>query len=127
MLKHSIPIEIGGKKRQLRYTWFALESLENEMEIPILEIAKMMASSVKLKQLKIIIWAGLLHEDKDLTLSNVGEWLEITKLAYYGNIIRKAFELAFPRAKEAKLSIEDAARKTIREMHEGIENKKENI
>jgi hypothetical protein len=102
MPKQSTPIELGGKTKHLRYDFNALVAMEDELGIPISEIGDMMAGSVKLKDLRSLIWAGLIHEDKSLTPSDVGEWLEFEELDYIAEKVRVAFESAFPEEADVK-------------------------
>lgn len=102
MPKQSIPIELGGVTKHLRYDFNALVAMEEELGIPISDIGNMMAGSVKLKDLRSFIWAGLIHEDKSLVPSDVGEWLEFSKLNYIADKVRIAFEAAFPEETDVK-------------------------
>jgi len=102
MPKQSIPVELGGTTKHLRYDFNALVALEDQLGIPISDIGNMMAGSVKLGDLRSLIWAGLIHEDKSLTPADVGEWLDFGQLNYIADQVRVAFESAFPEESEVK-------------------------
>lgn len=102
MPKQSVPIELGGKTRHLRYDFNALVALEDVLGIPISDIGNIMAGSVKLSDLRAIVWAGLLHEDKSLTPEAVGDKLELSQIVYIGDKVREAFEAAFPDIEDVK-------------------------
>ncbi len=104
IVKESIPIELGGKTRYLRYGWGALELVEETFGISILEVGKLLASqSLKLKDLRNILWAGLAHdEDKGLTQEEVKEMLEGYDLIELTVKISKALELAFTSEESKK-------------------------
>ena len=95
-IKNSVPVELGGKTRHLRFSFNALVALEDELGIPISEIGDVLSGSVKLRDLRSLIWAGLLHEDKTLSTEDVGEWLDFSILEVVAGKLRDAFEAAFP-------------------------------
>ena len=94
-IKKSVPIELGGKTRNLRFTFNALVALEDDLGISISDIGELLSGSVRLKSLRSLIWAGLLHEDKELTPDGIGEWLDFSMLAMVAEKLRDAFEAAF--------------------------------
>jgi len=71
----SIFIEIGGKTRHLRYDWSAFEAADAELGANIFDIMDKAGSSLSFTQVKVLLWAGLLHEDKALTIDEVVSWL----------------------------------------------------
>lgn len=98
MPKPSIPIELGGKSRRLRYTFNALCAVEDALGAPITEILdKQVSGSVSVRDLRGLIWAGLLDEDESIGIKEVGEWLdEEGSLQDVADKFRMAFEAAFP-------------------------------
>jgi hypothetical protein len=100
MPKQSIPIELGGKTRHLRYTFNSLCRLEEETGIPIGDIGNFKSGSLRLTTLRALIWAGLVHDDKDLTPEAVGEIFEDMDLGTIADKIGEAFEAAFPEIDE---------------------------
>lgn len=97
----SIPIELGGKTRNLRLDFNALVLLEDELGIPIADIGKLMSGAVHLKTLRAIMWAALVHEDKTLTVKGVGAMIDPgADMARVADAIRRAFEAAFATAEK---------------------------
>lgn len=96
MPKHSVPIELGGKVRHLRYTFNALVALEDELGIPISDIGQILIDKVKLRPIRSMVWAGLIDEDESLTIAEVGGWLDLGKLGEIASKVGEAFMLAFP-------------------------------
>ena len=100
MPKESVAIELGGKTYHLRYTFNALIALEDELGIPISDIGSILSDKVKLRPIRALVWAGLIHEDKGLTLEGVGEMLGLSDLAAIAEKVGEAFMLAFPDAED---------------------------
>jgi len=96
MPKKSVPITLGGKTRHLRYDFNALVALEKELGLPISDIGNLAAGSVSLSDLRAFIWASLLHENKDLTPEEVGEWLDFSVVGEIADKVSEAFTGAFP-------------------------------
>lgn len=90
--EYSVPITLGdGKERHLRYDFNALIALENA-GFPLQGAEQIMNAPLKhLKEVRTMIWAGLLHEDATLTADAVGAlmfplgdmdvWAELSGLA----------------------------------------------
>ena len=96
-LQESVNIELGGKTRQLRYDFNALVALEDELNISIQDIGKLLGGAVKLRDLRAILWAGLIHDDATLTPKAVGAMINgVKEMADLGKAIRAAIEAAFP-------------------------------
>ncbi len=57
-------------EKTLKYTWHSIERLEEEFGISLLEIFankdKLQKLSTSPKSLRLALWAGLIHEDKNL-------------------------------------------------------------
>ena len=98
--KQSITIKFNGETRHLRYDFNAFVALEEELGIPISEIGDKVAGSVGFKDMRAIVWAGLIHEDKKLTLSDVGNMLEPSNLAEIAEKVGEALVAAFPEPGE---------------------------
>ena len=66
------------KRRELRYTLDSLKQLAKLMGARGLNVLKFIASGAdKTDAVKHIVWAGLIHEDPDLTPDEVLEMLEL--------------------------------------------------
>ena len=102
MPKQSIPIELGGKTKHLRYTFNALVALEEKLGCSLSDIGTLLTGSVSVTKLRTLIWAGLIHDDKELTEEQVGEWLDLTSISEIAEKFAEALEAAFPDSGEEK-------------------------
>lgn len=74
------------KERILFYDLNALVALE-EQGIDVSKIGE----GVKMSQIRGILWAGLIHEDKELTLEDVGSMVTPDNLQEVSEAVSKAF------------------------------------
>ncbi len=74
------------KERTLFYDLNALVALEEHG----IDVAKI-GEGVKMSQIRGILWAGLIHEDKELTLEEVGSMVTTDNLQDVSEAIGKAF------------------------------------
>lgn len=91
----SVPVTLGGKKRLLVYDVNAFIALSEELHVNLMtaegwetvsgklvpdkddpEKKNFEPPDLDLKQVRAIVWAGLLHDDDALTLRQVGAWLD---------------------------------------------------
>ena len=72
MAGYGTSIEIGGKRRTLRYDLNALALIEEEIKRPISQIADV---DVDMRSVRALVWAGFVHEDANLTIQEVGSWV----------------------------------------------------
>ena len=96
----AVPVTLGGQTRHLVYDFNALCRLrdvgvdafkldEGQMEDP--------------RVIRALLWAGLLEESPDVTVEQVGGWLDLSNLASAAHAFTDAFqrsakqELADPR------------------------------
>lgn len=92
MAKKYVPIELD-KTRNLRYGMVALMKIEEKINKPI---SKINFEEVTTKDMAVIIWAGLVHEDKTLTPDKVAELIdEYSDLNSAAQIMGKALQEAF--------------------------------
>ncbi len=75
------------KERTLKFT---LNSLVYAEENGV-EIANMGKAKVKLKDLRTLLFAGLMHEDADLTPEKVGEMIDVSAMQPISEALNKAF------------------------------------
>jgi hypothetical protein len=99
----AIPIELNdGKRRELRFDFNALVRMETELKMQIGEIGALMAGAGSLGHIRAIVWAGLSHAERGLSLEDVGNLIDLDKLGYIAGKIAEAFEAAFPVDREPK-------------------------
>lgn len=82
------------KKRRLKFNMNALTELEDVLGIPITGLS---SQKVGMKELRAMLWAGLLHEEPELTLREAGDLMEVENLNEISTKITEAMTLAFPQ------------------------------
>jgi hypothetical protein len=92
MAKKTVTIELD-KARNLRYGMNALVKVE---ELTGKSITKLDLENLSMKDLRTILFAGLYHEDRDLTPEKVGELIdEHSNIAAVAEKLGEAFTVAF--------------------------------
>lgn len=66
---------LGGKPKRLRYDFNALADLEDRAGVGIGVLLS--EQRVGLNTLRLLLWAGLKHEDRSLTPEKVGDTLQL--------------------------------------------------
>lgn len=85
-MKPFVMIELD-KPRRIRFDTNALCEVEEYLKKPLSSIDYQ--KELGIKELRLLLWIGLKHEDKTLTLQKVGELMD---LADYGEIGAKIAE-----------------------------------
>jgi len=93
--KKSVKIHLGGRFHSLRYDFNALVALEDTLGIPISRWTDIISEQMGVRTIRTLVWAGLLHENEDITLKDVGEMLDISKLDDVSSKVLEAVDLAF--------------------------------
>ena len=98
MPDYAVPITLGdGKERHLRYDWNALEALEETAGISLDSLQAVMSDpKQRMRNLRLVLWAGLIHEDETLTPKRVGQLMTpLSDASEWGEKITDAFKAAF--------------------------------
>lgn len=96
----AVSIELGGKKRHLLLDLNAMAAFEEATGKNIFdELQKQKMSALNFRA---FIWACLLHEDKKLTLEQVGSWLRPDDIIKLSQQLNDAIKNALPGEGEAK-------------------------
>lgn len=91
-MKNGVTITLD-KTRTLRYGINALCKIEDITGKPITALD---LNHVGMKDLLVIIYAGLCHEDKELTIDSVGDLIDdYSNITYVSEKIGEAFTLSF--------------------------------
>lgn len=91
-MKKTVTIELD-KARNLRYGMNALVKVE---ELTGKSITKLDLENLSMKDLRTILFAGLYHEDRELTPEKVGELIdEHSNIAAVAEKLGEAFTVAF--------------------------------
>lgn len=87
--KHRGYVDIQlDKKRKLRYTMNALAEIEDALGVTMGEIDTV---KMTIKNIRVILWAGLIHEDPELTVEEVGNMVDLQNLDEVQEKITEAF------------------------------------
>lgn len=99
----SVPIKLkDGKERVLRFDWGALCRFEREFGYSIIDVAtKIGTGKISFLDATNVIWAGLLHEEKPMTLRQVEKLLVLDDFFDYLKAIGEAVSEAIPEEKES--------------------------
>lgn len=98
MAKAFIPYQLD-KVRNLRYGMVALSLIEEQSGK---SLGSWDLNNVSIKDLGILLWAGLYHEDKDLTPLSVMELIdEYSDLEEAGTMVGKAIDAIQTKNKKA--------------------------
>lgn len=93
------PIQLD-KVRNFRYGMKALHLIEKKLKKPI---SKIDMENLTMEETAIMIWAGLVHEDKDLTPEKVMDLVdEYSNIKTVVEAMGKAFQSAFGDPQEVK-------------------------
>lgn len=89
------------KERQMSYPFNALVSFEDATGEDLLTVFDKMATGTRptMKELRALVWCGLLQEDPSLTQEQVGEFLSFRTFAELAPLLGEAIMLALPEAK----------------------------
>jgi hypothetical protein len=90
----SVAIEVGGKLRYIRYDMNAICAIEDALDIGLGELGTVMGNG-KLGPMRTLLWAGLLHEQPELTEPEVGAWMDGDNLSDIGDAVGKALSQIF--------------------------------
>jgi hypothetical protein len=92
----NIPILVDGKEHQLRFTLNAFAELEDAYGS--VDAAMKTLQSGSMKAVRKLLWAGLLHEDENLTEKQVGNMLDTSNLQEFTQALTNALGVAMPDA-----------------------------
>lgn len=85
-----ITVELD-KVRNLRFTLNSLAEIEDKLGVPISKLAEV---ELGVKSVRIMLWAGLIHEDPELTEREVGNMVDFDNIEYVQNKVAEAFASA---------------------------------
>ncbi|MBA4542887.1 hypothetical protein H1164_08230 [Thermoactinomyces daqus] len=78
------------KPRKLKYTFNAFCELEDAG----MDLMQLQDGKVKFKDIRLLLWAGLLHELPDLTVEEAGEMIDQGELKEISEAVAEAIQLA---------------------------------
>ncbi len=94
------PIELD-KVRNFRYGMKAISLIEKKFKCPVMKIEGITTGELTMENYAIMIWAGLAHEDKNLTPDKVIDLIdEYSSLKKVSKVMWEAFNDAFASDEE---------------------------
>jgi hypothetical protein len=88
-----VTVNIEGTEKELRFDLNAYANIEEQLCTPIPNAFAMLDSG-SLKAMRAFIWAGLLHQDKNLKIEEIGQ---ITNLEGIMDAVSQAIEASMPK------------------------------
>jgi hypothetical protein len=82
------------KMRRLRYTNRSLVRLEEEVGLTVQQAGHRVEIG-SLRALSALVWAGLLHEDPDLSREDALDLIDLQRMEEIGEAVKRALEAAF--------------------------------
>jgi hypothetical protein len=79
-------IELGGKTRTIKFDYNSICDMEEKANMGIPQI---MSENAGFNTLRLLMWSGLKHENRGLTLDMVGLWIQ--KYLDEGNELEKLY------------------------------------
>lgn len=104
-----VEVTFAGEKHTLKYTLWAFCKLDELTgKNPLVGSSW---SNITPKDILYLLWAGLLHEKKNLTAEELGEKISLQDIAEIGPKIQVALGIATPNSEDEKKtqSLEDVA------------------
>lgn len=83
------------KERSLKLTLNAMVKFEEATGKSLLKEADL--SKMTASDLRALLWSCLLHDDKALTLEQVGDMIDLSNLNYVAECLGKAWTAALPK------------------------------
>jgi hypothetical protein len=97
-LNPMVTIQLGGKERHLLITMNSLIAIEEKTGRNVLE-GDIIPEKMALKDVRLLVWAGLLHEEPNLTLEEAGAMIRLDSLATLAAALGTAIKAALPESK----------------------------
>lgn len=91
--KGNVSVELD-KVRVIRFTMNALAEIEDNLGVPLSELENV---TMTIKNVRTILWAGLIHEDATLTAQEVGNMVDLSNFKEVQEKIAEAFAMAQPK------------------------------
>ena len=83
MAGRTVTVNLGGKERQLKFDLNAIAEIGERLKVTVRleKLAEdLMSTPLPLSALRVLLWAGLRHEDPELTPEQVGAWVDLDNI-----------------------------------------------
>jgi len=88
-----VTVELGGKTREIRFDLNALVAIEDTLGCDLVDKGTG-GVPLTLKAVRVILWAGLRHEEPGLTEEHVGGWVDQSNLVTVVERVKASLESA---------------------------------
>lgn len=97
-----VRIEIGGESRRFRYKYRGIAVAESMLESTFPQIITRMAqpTQVTAREWVVLIYAGLIHDNPDMTIVEVEEEFDYARLEEWAQAIAASMQASMPAAGE---------------------------
>lgn len=104
-MRKAITFTAGINTHHMRYSVNSLIELEDKLKQPMFEIFKAATEGrVRLRDIRTLVWAGLIHENKQLTEQEAGEIIDEVGFNNVVELVGMAMAEAFPKVQGAAKS-----------------------
>jgi hypothetical protein len=82
-MSRGVTLNLGGKPRRLKYDLNAIAELGDRLEIQVrLDHLQedLLGVPLPFSALRLILWAGLIHDNPDLDIKEVGGWVDMDNM-----------------------------------------------
>lgn len=79
------------KPRRIRFTLNSLAEIEDRLGVKMDQLEKV---HMGMKEVRTMLWAGLIHEDEELTENQVGNMVDFDNIQYIQEKVGEAFQRA---------------------------------
>ncbi len=86
----AISVELD-KTRTIRFTLNSMAEMEDKLGVPLSKLGEI---ELGVKSVRTMLWAGLIHEDPELTEREVGNLVDFDNLEYVQSKVAEAFAFA---------------------------------
>ncbi len=97
-----VKVTLAGNEYKLKFTLNSMIKFEEETGKQIMEPGAL--DNMNMKELRVMLWACIKSDEKQLTLDEVGEMIELDQLTEITEALTQAFEVSTPEStSEGKL------------------------
>ncbi len=92
-----VTLEIGGRDRKLAFDMASILTVEQQTGVNLMAAA---LTEVSATSMRAVLYAALLHDDPDLSIEQVGKWIDFRTTGVIQQAILAAWYGSLPKAKD---------------------------
>lgn len=125
-LRKFVPLHTDEEMYSVRFSHNALVALEEESGLGVVRFAeKLAAGDVSIRDIRIMLWAGLIEKHPEVSLHDTGKIMDEVGLQVATKVCTEAFFGAFPQANQKKADSEKTVKANDDDEEEGEEGNEE--